>query len=80
MTRPPLRLPEGEAVRLALTRREAGEALAISVDSFERYVQPEVKMVRWGSLRLFPISDLERWLEENSSSVLRGHLRRRGQR
>jgi excisionase family DNA binding protein len=67
-------------VRLALTRREAAEALGISVDSFERYVQPEVKVVRCGSLRLFPISDLERWLEENSSSVLEDISRRRGQR
>jgi hypothetical protein len=77
MTRPPLRLPEGEAVRLALTRREAAE-LGVGVDSFERYVRPEVKVVRWGSLRLFPISDLERWLEENSSSVLEDLSRRRG--
>ena len=65
-------------MRLASTRREAAEALAISVDSFERYVQPEVKMVRWGSLRLFPNSHLERRLEENSSSVLEDLSRRRG--
>ena len=38
--------------------------------SIERYVQPEVKVVRRGSLRLFPISDLERWLDENSSSIV----------
>jgi hypothetical protein len=57
-------------VRLALTRREPPEALGISVESFARYVQPEVKMVRRGSLRLFPISDLERWLKENGSSMV----------
>jgi hypothetical protein len=79
MARPPLRLPEGEAVRLALTKRGAAEALGISVDSFERYVQPEVKVVRRGSLRLFPISDLERWLEENSSSIIDDISRRRAQ-
>ena len=80
MTKPPLRPPEGEAVRLALTRREAAEALGISVDSFERYVQPAVKVVRWGQPAALPISDLERWLEENSSSVLEDISRRRGQR
>jgi excisionase family DNA binding protein len=80
MARPPLRLPEGEAVRLALTRREAAEALGISVNSFERYVQPEVKVVRRGSLRLIPISDLERWLEENASSIVDDLSKRRGQR
>lgn len=80
MARPPLRLPEGEAVRLALTRREAAEALGISVESFSRYVQPEVKVVRRGSLRLFPISDLERWLEENSSSIVEDLSQRRDRR
>jgi excisionase family DNA binding protein len=80
MARPPLRLPEGEVVRLALTRREAAEALGISVESFTRYVQPEVKVVRRGSLRLFPISDLERWLEENGSSMVEDLARRGGGR
>ena len=32
--------------RLALTRAEAAEALGISVDSFDRYVQPEIRLVR----------------------------------
>ena len=70
MAKPPPRLPDGEVLRLALTRREAAEALGISVESFAKYVQPEVKVVRRGSLRLFPITDLERWLEENSSSIV----------
>jgi excisionase family DNA binding protein len=70
MPRPPLRLPEGEVVRLALTRREAAEALGISLNSFERHVQPEVKVVRRGKLRLIPISALERWLEENAASIV----------
>jgi excisionase family DNA binding protein len=70
MPRPPLRLSEGEVVRLALTRREAAEALGISLNSFERHVQPEVKVVRRGKLRLIPISDLERWLEENASPMV----------
>jgi hypothetical protein len=34
------------ATRLALTRKEAALALAMSVDSFERYVQPEIRIVR----------------------------------
>jgi excisionase family DNA binding protein len=77
--RPPLRLREGEVVRLALTRREAAEALGISLDSFERHVQPEVKVVRRGSLRLIPVSDLERWLEENATSMVED-LSARGRR
>lgn len=56
--------------RLALTRREAAEAIGMSVDSFERHVQPELRLVRRGSLRLVPIAELERWLERNAEVTL----------
>ena len=56
--------------RLALTRAEAAAALGVSLDSFERYVQPEIRMVRRGSMRLVPVRELERWLEENAERVL----------
>ena len=58
-----------EARRLALTRKEAAEALVISLTSFKQQVQPEVRVVRRGSLRLIPIAELERWLAENASSM-----------
>jgi hypothetical protein len=57
-------------LRLALTRTEAAAALGLSVDSFERYVQPEVRLVRRGRLRLIAITELERWLTTNASRVL----------
>ena len=56
--------------RLALTRAEAAEAIGLSLDSFERYVQSELRLVRRGRLRLVPISELERWLERNAERVL----------
>ena len=56
--------------RLALTRAEAAAALGISLDSFERYVQPQLRLVRCGSMRLVPVRELERWLEENAERVL----------
>jgi hypothetical protein len=56
--------------RLALTKAEAATALGISVDSFERHVQPELRMVRRGKLRLFDVRELERWLEESSARAL----------
>ena len=58
--------------RLALTRAEAAAALGMSVDSFERYVQPEIRLVRRNSIRLVPVRELERWVEENSSPTLDG--------
>lgn len=55
--------------RLLLTRAQAAEALGMSVNSLERHVQPHVRCVRKGSLRLFPVRELERWVEENSMRV-----------
>jgi hypothetical protein len=52
--------------RLALTRAEAAAALGMSINSFERHVQPELRLVRRGSLRLIPVREIERWLAENA--------------
>ena len=56
--------------RIALTRAEAPRALGISMDSFERYVQPEVRIIRRGRMRLIPLRDLERWADENAALTL----------
>ena len=64
------RLEESRAPRLALTKREAAAALGMSVDSFERHVQPELRVVRRGRLRLFALSEIERWLRENGAKTL----------
>lgn len=58
--------------RFALTREEAARSLGMSVDSFERHVQPEVKLVRRGKLRLVPVTEIARWCEENAAPVLGG--------
>jgi hypothetical protein len=55
---------------LLATREEAARLLAMSVDSFERYVQPEVRLVRVGSMVLVPVVELERWVEEHSARTL----------
>ncbi len=55
--------------RIALTRDEAATSLGMSIDSFERYVQPDIKLVRCGRLRLAPVSELERWVEANSDRL-----------
>ncbi len=47
--------------RVTLTKPEAAAALGISVDSFERHVQPELRMIRRGRMRLIPLHELERW-------------------
>jgi hypothetical protein len=50
--------------RIALTREQAASALAMSVDSFERHVQPTLRMIRKGRLRLVPVSELSRWANQ----------------
>jgi hypothetical protein len=58
------------AIKLALTRPEAAAAIGVSLDSFERYVQPELRLIRRGRLRLIPVVELERWLDRNAARVL----------
>lgn len=56
--------------RLALTREEAAASIGMGLDSFERHVQPTVRLVRLGRLRLIPVRELERWLDENASRTV----------
>jgi hypothetical protein len=46
--------------------------LDVSVDSFERYVQPEIPAIRRGRLRLFLVKDLREWAERNAHSINHG--------
>lgn len=56
--------------RVALTRNEAASALGIGLDSFERYVQPHVRIIRWGRMRLVPVAELRRFADEAASSTI----------
>lgn len=62
--------PTNGVPRLALTRVEAAAAIGMSLDSFERYVQSDLRLVRRGRMRLVLVSELERWLDENAEPVL----------
>lgn len=56
------RHPEtGPVPRLALDRAEAAASLGMSLDSFERYVQPHVRIIRLGRMRLVALAELEDW-------------------
>jgi hypothetical protein len=48
--------------RVALSRQEAASSLGMSLDSFERHVQPELRLIRRDKLRLVPLAEPERWL------------------
>lgn len=56
--------------RYTLTRREAAASLGISLNHFERRVQPELKVVLSGQLVLIPVAELERWVQRNAHPLI----------
>jgi hypothetical protein len=60
------RRPVQDVQRYALRREEAAASLGMSVDTFERRVQPFVKVVACGQLVLVPPAEIERWVRENA--------------
>ncbi|HEV2060331.1 MAG TPA: hypothetical protein VGR11_13325 [Solirubrobacteraceae bacterium] len=58
--------------RLAFTHEEPATTVGMSLDSFERHVQPTLRLVRLGRMRLVPIGELERWLDDNANRALDG--------
>jgi hypothetical protein len=54
------------ATRILLTRKEAAEALGMSLSHFQRHVQPHMPCIYSGQLRLYRPRDLERWSEREA--------------
>jgi hypothetical protein len=55
--------PLAPVPRVSLTIEESAASLGMSVSHFKRHVQPSLKLIRSGSCRLVPITELERWAE-----------------
>lgn len=59
------------AVRpVAVPKPTAAAMLGVSVDSFERHIQPDLRVIRRGRLRLFAVAELERWACDAGERVL----------
>ena len=58
--------PLAPVPRYTLPRREAAASLGISINHFERKVQPELKVVLSGQLILIPVAELERWVQRHA--------------
>jgi hypothetical protein len=56
--------------RYALTKQEAAASLGVSVDTFERRVQPFLKIIVCGQLVLVPPDELERWVRANARRLV----------
>jgi hypothetical protein len=55
---------------IAVTRTTGAEMLGMSLASFERHVQPDLRVIRRDRLRLIPVAELERWARENAERTL----------
>lgn len=62
--------PLASVPRLALTKPEAAHALGVSVDTLERHVLAELRVVRRGRLVLIPVREIERWLDRSAAITL----------
>jgi hypothetical protein len=58
--------PLAAVPRYTVTRKEAAASLGMSVNHFERRVQPDLKVVLCGQLVLIPLTELERWVQRNA--------------
>jgi hypothetical protein len=56
----------GGARPLTLNQRDAAAFLGISVDTFSEHVVPGLRRVKCGRLWLYPVRDLEQWVESNA--------------
>ena len=55
---------------VAVPKPTAALMLGMSVDSFERYAMRDLRCIRRGRLRLYPVAVLERWASENAERLL----------
>lgn len=46
-----------------LTRQEAADRVALSLRSFERWIQPHLKLVRVGAAVRVPETEIVKWIE-----------------
>lgn len=52
---------------------DAARMLAMDADAFDTFVLPCVKVIRRGDLVLVPVTELERWVDENAEYTLVVH-------
>jgi excisionase family DNA binding protein len=64
--------PSRGVPRLALTPTEAAESLGVGLTTFKQKVQPDLRIVRRGRVRMIPLLELERWLKDNAERMLSG--------
>ncbi len=52
--------------RVALTPPEAAASLGVGATFFDNEIAPELRVIRRGRKRLIPVTELQRWTEDNA--------------
>jgi hypothetical protein len=65
---------------LLVSKADAAQLLSISIDTLERLVMPEVRLVRIGRRVLFAVRDLQRWVDGHAALPLSSELARDARR
>jgi hypothetical protein len=55
---------------IMLPLAEAAAALGMGRTAFRERVAPELRVVRVGRCRLYPVAELERWADEHAARTL----------
>ena len=56
--------------RIAVTKDEAAAMLGMSVGSLNKYVMPDVKVIRRGKIVLIPVKQLDAWADRAADYTL----------
>jgi len=62
--------------RVLVSKEDAARMLAMSIDHFERHVQPDLRLVRSGRLVRVPVDELHRWADRSAAHTLQGGVTR----
>ena len=65
------RPPAVPAVALCLSRVQAAEALGVGLDWFDAHVKPDIRVISKGRRVLIPVTELERYVNEQAGRALR---------
>lgn len=58
---------------LALRRAEAAAALGVSLETFDQRIRPHVEAVRVGTVTIYPVAELQRFLAGQPDGQYDGH-------
>jgi hypothetical protein len=64
------RSPRPEPPRLALSPDEASAAIGVSRDFFDEHIAPELRVVRRGRRKLYPVEVIRSWLDREAARPL----------